>query len=232
MKWLSNSHPVRRFAGVVSALLRLGLCLMGFAGSQPRLLADVPSLFLTNSSVPGFAANLEWDPSPDGTVVGYFLCWGIASGQCTNQLDAGITSSATVGGFTTDTTYYFNVVAYNGIGKQADPSNEVQCSMPNSASPAGTRINIQPNLGGTNLTAISLSFRGSAGTSYALLATQDLVHWDTIWTTNCVSDLTIVCRSLDVTNYASRFFRLVQRTDVKLTLPPASAPTENNRTEF
>src|SRR5262249_51830567 len=115
-----------------------------------------PPLCFTNSSVAGFVANVGWDPSPDSTVVGYFLCWGTASGQCTNRLDAGKTTSATVGGFTTSTTYYFNVVAYNGIGQQADPSNEVQCSIPNAASPLGARITIQSSLSGTNLTAISL----------------------------------------------------------------------------
>jgi hypothetical protein len=210
MKWSSNPRPDGRFAGVVYALLRVGLCLMGFAASRPGLHADVPPLYLTNSFAPSLAASLAWDPSPDITVVGYFLCWGTASGQCTNQLDAGSATSATVLGFITNTVYYFNVVAYNAIGQQADPSNEVQYLITGSSPAAGPRLAIQPSLSGTNLTAISLSFQGSAGAAYAVLATQDFVHWETICTTNCATDLAAVRLTLDMTNYTSRFYRLVR----------------------
>jgi len=210
MNWSSNSRPDRRFAGVVCTLLKVGLCVTGLAGSQSRLLADVPPLYLTNSSVPSSAASLAWDPSPDITVVGYFLCWGTASGQCTNQLDAGNVTSATVGGFTSNTMYYFNVVAYNAIGQQADPSNEVQYSITNSSAPVGPLLAIQPGLSGTNLAAICLSFQGSAGAAYAVLATQDFIQWDTIWTTNCAADLSVIRLTLDVTNCTRRFYRLVR----------------------
>lgn len=209
MNWSSTPRPDGRFAGVVWALLRIGLCVMGFACGQPRSLADVAPLYLTSSFVPSSAVGLAWDPSPDITVVGYFLCWGTASGQCTNQLDAGNQTSATVGGFATDTIYYFNVVAYNGIGQQADPSNEVQYSITNSAA-TGARIAIQPTLSGSNLTAICLSFPVSARAAYAVLATQDFVRWDTIWTMNCAQDLAVVRLTLDVTNHTQRFYRLVR----------------------
>jgi hypothetical protein len=210
MNWSSNSPPDARFAGVVRTLLKVGLCVMGLAGGQPRSLADVPPLYLTDSSVPSSAVSLAWDPSPDITVVGYFLCWGLASGQSTNQLDAGALTSAMVGGFTTNTMYYFDVVAYNSVGQQADPSNEVQYSITNSSAAGATRLVIQSSLSGTDLTAICLSFQGSAGAKYAVLATQDLLQWDTIWTTNCAADVAVVFSAMDVTNYARRFYRLVR----------------------
>ena len=78
------------------------------------------------------AVGLAWDPSPDARVAGYFLCWGLASGQCTTPLNVGDVTSATVGGLTTNTVYYFNVVAYDATGQQAVPSNEVQYSITNS----------------------------------------------------------------------------------------------------
>jgi hypothetical protein len=213
MNWSSSPRLDGRLPGIVCALMRMGLCVMAVAGGQPRSLADVPPLYLTNSFVPSSALGLAWDPSPDITVVGYFLCWGTSRGQCTNQLDVGNQTSATVGGFTTSTIYYFDVVAYNGIGLQADPSNEVQYSITNSTAATGPRIAIQPSLSGTNLTAICLSFPVSAGATYAVLATQNFVQWDTICTTNCAENLTVLRLTLDVTNHPMGFYRLVRMSN-------------------
>ena len=210
MKLRSDTPPDGRFAGVVRALLKVGVCVLGLASGQIKSVADLPSLFLTNSSAPSPAVGLAWNPSPDPNVVGYFLCWGLASDQCTNQLNTGSVTNATVGGFTTNTVYYFNVVAYDAFGQQAAPSNEVQYSITNPPSATGLQVGIQPILGGANPTGICLSFQGSAGVSYSVQATQDFVSWATVWTTNCVSDVALVFQATDVANYRSRFYRVVR----------------------
>ena len=69
---------------------------------------------------------MEWNPSPDTNVAGYFLCWGLASGQCTNLFDFGNVTEATLGSLQTNVAYFFTVVAYDAAGNRADPSNEIQ----------------------------------------------------------------------------------------------------------
>jgi hypothetical protein len=183
------------------------------AGSQPALLADVPPLYLAKSSVPGSGVSLVWDPSPDTNVVGYFLCWGTASGLCTNQLNAGNATMVTVHCFTTNAVYYFNVVAYNAIGQPADPSNEVQYSGMDLPAFLGPTLAVQPALSRTSPAGISLSFQGSAGATYAVLASQDLIRWDTIWTTNCATDVAVIFNATDATNYIQRFYHVVQTNE-------------------
>jgi hypothetical protein len=206
MKWSLYSRPDARLTGVVCTLLSLELCVIAFVCSPSRSLAEVTPLYLTSSSVPGSALTLVWDPSPDSTVAGYFLCWGTATGHCTNLLDAGTGTTATVGGFT-NVMYYFNVVAYNSTGQQAAPSNEVQYSPTNISVLLGPTLGIQPTQTGD---IINLSFRGTAYATYAVLASQDFIKWDILCTTNCTANAAVVFRVVDVTNYIRRFYRVVQ----------------------
>ena len=88
----------------------------------------------TNQPSSGAEVSTGWNPSPDTNVTGYFLCWGLASGQCTNFIDVGDVTNATLGGLTTNTWYYFNVVAHDDGGDQAVPSNEIQYMATNQVS--------------------------------------------------------------------------------------------------
>jgi hypothetical protein len=83
-------------------------------------------LFLaaTNSPGPGLVA-LGWNPGPDTKATGYFLSWGLASGVCTNFLDAGNVTNATVAGLVPNVDYYFTIVTYDPVGDQSPPSNEI-----------------------------------------------------------------------------------------------------------
>jgi hypothetical protein len=97
------------------------------------LRAISPSLYLvppsTNPPVSDPVVMLGWRPSPSPNAAGYLLCWGFASGGCTNQLDAGNVTNVTVGGLTANISFFFTVVAYSDTGDQADPSNEIQYSV-------------------------------------------------------------------------------------------------------
>ena len=78
--------------------------------------------------------SLAWNPSPDSRTTGYFLCWGLARDACTNLLDAGSSTNATVAGMFTHITYYFSVVAYGDGCPNSPPSNVIACSLPSAAS--------------------------------------------------------------------------------------------------
>jgi hypothetical protein len=197
---------------ILSARLNWLYCAVLIACGQVQARAQ---LFLvagrseTNSPAPGVVA-LGWNPSPDPNATGYFLCWGLASGVCTNLLDAGNSTSATVAGLATNVTYYFSVVTY-GAGTESPPSNEIAYAVPG-GSPAAVGPKLGIGFGGTGAGAVArFSFLGSAGTTYDLQASQDFQQWATLWTTNCASDGLIVFEETDMGNYPSRFYRLQQR---------------------
>ena len=106
---------------------------------QADVRADVSPLFVsppsTNPPPAEPQVSTGWNPSPDPSVTGYYLCWGLATGQCTNFIDVGDVTNATLGGLTTNVEYYFTVVAYDAAGDQAVPSNEIQYMATNQ--PAG-----------------------------------------------------------------------------------------------
>src|ERR1035437_6759752 len=123
----------------------------------------------TNSPASSNLVTLGWNPSPDASAIGYFIGWGLASGDCTNQLDAGNETSATVGGLATNVMYYFTVTAYDSAGDESVPSNEIAYSAPTSgpatnAPPAQT--NLPPSLGRFVLTTL-VSFNGTNGANPA-----------------------------------------------------------------
>lgn len=72
------------------------------------------------------SVTLAWDPSPDTNVAGYYLCYGLNSGNytITNTLSGPITNSV-VSGLETGKVYFFAVAAYSADGLMSDFSNEV-----------------------------------------------------------------------------------------------------------
>ena len=82
----------------------------------------------TNSIDPGTVA-LGWNPSPDPRATGYFLCWGLNSSDCTNFLDVGNVTNATVAGLAPNVGYYFTIVTYDAAGDQSPPSNQITATI-------------------------------------------------------------------------------------------------------
>jgi len=72
---------------------------------------------------------LEWDPSEGQDVNGYFLCYGMQSGDYSVSMDVGNATTSTVAGLEPGDTYYFAVYAYNSYG-ESDYSNEVSYTPP------------------------------------------------------------------------------------------------------
>jgi hypothetical protein len=174
------------------------------------------SLFLvdeaTSTNVPSSSLiSLGWNPSPSTNVTGYYLCWGLTSGVCTNQLDVGNLTTATVGGLEPAVTYYFTVIAYDLRGDLAPPSNEVSYSAPASPPPATPAVlSLAYQGAGTAAAILQLSFEGTVGATHQLQVTEDFQYWETIWTTNCPAEGTMAVTITDLASHSQRFFRVVQ----------------------
>jgi len=81
-------------------------------------------------TVQAFSADLRllWDAA-SGEVTGYRIYYGTASGSHPNMIDVGNTTSFTVTGLESGTTYYFVCRAYNQYGESGD-SDEITWSAP------------------------------------------------------------------------------------------------------
>lgn len=91
-------------------------------------------LFGTASRTLAFQnVTLGWDPSPDVSVAGYRLYYGTASGVYAATNDVGGATSGTAVGLTEGTTYFFVVTAYDALGLESVPSNEVTFTIPDPA---------------------------------------------------------------------------------------------------
>ena len=73
---------------------------------------------------------LAWDPSPDGSVVGYKLYLGPTSGGYTNSVTVGNVTNAVISNLVATATYFFAATAYDGSGLESAFSNEVQYTVP------------------------------------------------------------------------------------------------------
>jgi len=185
--------------------VNLWFCLLLVALPRISFCAPSPLVHPTSSDFPSSSVVvLAWSPSPDTSVTGYFVCWGLSSTICTNALDVGNVTNATVEGLSPGTVYFFTVVAYDAAGNQAPPSNMIAYT------PRGA-LSIQPFSADTGGPCVSLNFHGTAGVVYALQATQDFKTWSTIFTTNCASAGPIAFQVSDLTAYPRRFFRLLQQ---------------------
>ncbi len=160
---------------------------------------------------------MGWNPSPDPRATGYYLCWGLSAATCTNALDVGNATNATVAGLVQGVTYYFAVTAYDAVGDSSPPSNEISYSPP---PPPAPTLNLRPSGGGSAAAkGLSLSFGGNPGLVYYVLATQDFQNWSPVCITNCTSAGLVSLVLTDAQVYSRRFYRLAQRN--ALSLPPA-----------
>src|SRR4051812_1530169 len=106
-----------RFCSPLRGCLGLAAAALAFAGSAS--FADASNL------------KFAWNASTDPNVTGYNLSYGTTSGRYSKTINAGAATSTSVS-LTPGSTYYFVVTAYNSIGLQSLPSNEVSLSVSNS----------------------------------------------------------------------------------------------------
>ncbi len=73
---------------------------------------------------------LAWDASPDASVVGYILRYGIVGGISTNSLDVANQTTGTASNLNAGTTVFFFVTAYNAQRLESLPSNLITYTVP------------------------------------------------------------------------------------------------------
>ena len=97
------------------------------AAFSSRRLTAISSLFIVSLSLCHAAQSvtLAWDPSSDPNIAGYKLRYGPTSGNPSETIDVGKTTTATVPNLNDGTTYYFTVTAYDTAGFESQPSNQV-----------------------------------------------------------------------------------------------------------
>ena len=97
--------------------------------------------------------------------------YGVAAGNPTTSIDVGNVTIRQFSGLQPGVTYYFRVLAYNTVGLQSDPSNEVSYTPPVSAAagrpaPAPTLTSVSPTAGttagGTTITITGTNFVSGA----------------------------------------------------------------------
>jgi hypothetical protein len=81
------------------------------------------------------SVTLAWDANaattdPGTNTVGYRVYIGPSSGDYTQSIDVGNSTTATVSGLTSGSTYYFAVIAYSAEASASSPSNEVSFTAP------------------------------------------------------------------------------------------------------
>lgn len=162
----------------------------------------------TNSSTAANAINFIWDPSPDPRAAGYFLCWGLSNGECTNKLNVLNTNSAAISGFEADVVYNFQVIAYDAFGEESPPSNEAQYVMSGPSPVVRPTLSFAPPTVVQGGVVVPLGFQGAAGRTYQLQATSDFLQWDTIWSIHCDSSAPVTVQVTNEPTYDRRFFRL------------------------
>ncbi len=150
------------------------------------------------------SVTLGWDPSPAPQVVGYNVYYGPDTRRYTNFVDVGNETVGTVFGLMVGAAYHFAVTAYNSLGLESPPSDEIVYTLP-----SGTyRPKFQNNhfLQATN-GSFNFTLGADPGTTVIIQSSTDLVHWVSI-STNAMTNTTLRLSDPVATNLI-RFFRAV-----------------------
>src|SRR5262245_26986704 len=94
------------------------------------------SLFaLSARNASAASLTLEWDPSAQGTPLGYTVYYGTASGVYTSLIDAGLATTLRVDGLADGANYCFAVKANGAAGKVSAFSSEICATTPAAQEP-------------------------------------------------------------------------------------------------
>jgi len=205
------------------AHLRFCLSLMLLASSQVLASAQ---LFLSSedaaaqSPATAHFLTMGWSPSPDTSIAGYYVCYGLTSGSCTNQLNVGNSTTATFGGIQEGVTYFFRAVAYDASGQKSPPSSTVAFSLPILPPPP---TNDAPQLTLEDLGTGAFRIQGNDPKQRShriqFITNAGSTNWQTLG--SVTPDATGAFEFVDVTGSAQRDYRaiLVQATARSIPAP-------------
>ena len=169
-----------------------------------RVLGGV--LFLALLHTPLQAAqtvNLAWEPSPDSTVTGYNMYYGVASGTYTNLIDVGNASSGSIPSLVEGTTYFIAATAYNILGLESIFSNELSYTVPT----ALVKLKLRVGAG----KQVVLTVTGQTGHSYDILATQSFAAWTVIGTVTLGPSGSLEFVDPSSANFPARFYHVQEK---------------------
>jgi Fibronectin type III domain len=148
------------------------------------------------------SVKLVWDPSPDASVTGYRIHYGVASEQYTNSIVVGNLTSDTVPGLVSGVTYYFAITAYDATGMQSPFSNEISYQL------AFSQMELRANAARQMI----LTVTGQSGHIYDIEATQNLTTWAVIGVVAPGAGGIIEFTDASAASYAKRFYRVRDTT--------------------
>jgi hypothetical protein len=144
------------------------------------------------------SVELAWDPSPDPSVVGYNVYWGVASRVYTNELCAGNVTNAVIGGLQEGVTCFLSVTACSSLGLESFFPGEICCAAP----PASPAIQVLQTNGRAN--SVRITSKGGSPPQWTLEQSTEYRHWTPLTTgTNCPVDV-----SLTIQDVPTHFIRL------------------------
>ena len=92
--------------------------------ARPLFMALLVSI-LAPALAEATAITLAWDPNSDSVTTGYYVYYGIQSGNYSGYVDVGGATTAIINTKDSTTTYYFAVQAYSSSGERSPYSTEV-----------------------------------------------------------------------------------------------------------
>lgn len=176
---------------------------------------------------PAQSLALAWNPSSDPSVTGYSVLYGTTSGDFTNSINVGNSTSVTISNLTAGTTYYLVVTAYNSVGAESAPSNEIS-TIAQALQYGITSVDYLSN--GT----AQITVTGSIGLKESIYASNNLKTWALLATAINTTG-TVVAIDPVAMAFSERFYRMVDATGTsdpagftKLTITGAASATSTN----
>jgi hypothetical protein len=146
---------------------------------------------------------LEWDASPDASVEGYVLYYGVENSNTTNRLEVGPAQSVALTNLYAHSNYFFFATAYNTLGVESVPSGSLFYRPP-----AITRLRLTKQADGVSILLFRSAPASLCRVEYAL--TPDSNQWLTLATTNAdVAGKVVIYDSTDILS-EKRFYRAVR----------------------
>ena len=152
---------------------------------------------------PGRSVTLAWDPSPDPSVVGFNMYYGVASRTYTNMVNPGNVTSVTISGLVEGTTYFFAATAYDTLGMESEFSNEASYTVPGTipGALAKLQIRVAPSR------QVVLTVTGEVGRTYAIQASPDFITWTVIGTVLVPAGGSLDFTDTNAAGFPKRFYR-------------------------
>ena len=122
------------------------------------------------------STSLTWNPSPDPSVVGYNIYYGITNGIYTNMISVGNVTNATIQNLEPNTVYYFVAKAYDDAGNESLPSNQAAFANENGTPFENLSLLTLPATLGNDQVIFSLAPGAPPGVS--INPTTGILSWD------------------------------------------------------